>query len=275
MPLKLMYITNNPVIAQIAESSGVDRIFVDLEKLGKQERQGNVDSVKSNHSIEDVSVLKNVLSKSQLLVRVNPINPESKKEIDAVINYGADIVMLPMWKTISEVERFINFVAGRAKVMLLLETKEADVIAGEVVKLPGIDEIHIGLNDLHLSYKKTFMFELLADGTVERLCKTIGEAGIPYGFGGIGRIGYGTLPAEHILCEHYKLHSSMVILSRSFCDANKETNIEVIKKEFSVGVRTIRLYEDLFKAFDSELFYENDIVVENEVNKIVNSMVGK
>ena len=29
MALKLMYITNQPQIAQIAESSGVDRIFVD------------------------------------------------------------------------------------------------------------------------------------------------------------------------------------------------------------------------------------------------------
>ena len=31
MSIKLMYITNKPEIAQIAESSGVDRIFVDME----------------------------------------------------------------------------------------------------------------------------------------------------------------------------------------------------------------------------------------------------
>ena len=30
MPLKLMYITNNPDIAFIAEHAGVDRIFVDM-----------------------------------------------------------------------------------------------------------------------------------------------------------------------------------------------------------------------------------------------------
>ena len=30
-----MYITNRPEIAQIAESAGVDRIFVDLEYIGK------------------------------------------------------------------------------------------------------------------------------------------------------------------------------------------------------------------------------------------------
>ena len=30
--LKLMYITNQPEIAKIADKNGVDRIFIDLEK---------------------------------------------------------------------------------------------------------------------------------------------------------------------------------------------------------------------------------------------------
>ena len=36
MPLKLMYITNDPSVAKIAESAGVDRIFVDMEYIMKQ-----------------------------------------------------------------------------------------------------------------------------------------------------------------------------------------------------------------------------------------------
>ena len=39
MPLKLMYITNRPDVALIAEQNGVDRIFVDMEYIGKAERQ--------------------------------------------------------------------------------------------------------------------------------------------------------------------------------------------------------------------------------------------
>ena len=39
MPLKLMYITNRPDVAAIAERNGVDRIFVDMEYIGKAERQ--------------------------------------------------------------------------------------------------------------------------------------------------------------------------------------------------------------------------------------------
>ena len=37
--LKLMYITNKPAIAKIAADAGVDRIFIDMEVLGKAERQ--------------------------------------------------------------------------------------------------------------------------------------------------------------------------------------------------------------------------------------------
>ena len=36
MPLKLMYITNNPQVARIAEDAGVDIIFLDMEYIGKE-----------------------------------------------------------------------------------------------------------------------------------------------------------------------------------------------------------------------------------------------
>ena len=45
MALKLMYITNNADVALIAEKYGVDRIWVDLESLGKEERQQGMNSV--------------------------------------------------------------------------------------------------------------------------------------------------------------------------------------------------------------------------------------
>ncbi len=37
--LVLFYITNQPEIALIAEKYGVDRIWIDLEYLGKENRQ--------------------------------------------------------------------------------------------------------------------------------------------------------------------------------------------------------------------------------------------
>lgn len=44
--LKLMYITNDSTVAKIAVDAGVDRIFIDMEVLGKVERQGGMDTVR-------------------------------------------------------------------------------------------------------------------------------------------------------------------------------------------------------------------------------------
>ena len=74
MALKLMYITNRPDVAQIAQQNGVDRIFIDMEYIGKAERQGNMDSVKNHHTVEDVKAVREVLLTAELLVRVSPMH---------------------------------------------------------------------------------------------------------------------------------------------------------------------------------------------------------
>ncbi len=267
--LKLMYITNDTEVAKIAENEGVDRIWIDLEVNGKEERQKNMDTVKSKHSINDVGKIKKVLTTADLIVRVNPIYEGSKEEIDSVINQGADIVMLPFFKTAKEVQTFIELVNKRAKVCLLCETPEAVENLDEILEIPGIDEIHIGLNDLHLGYHKDFMFELLTDGTVEKICKKIKEKGIPYGFGGIARVGTGTLPAEHIIIEHYRLGSQIAILSRSFCNTNIITDKKQIQELFKTGVQDIRNIESEAINYNKKQYDENFNKIMNEVKTIV------
>ena len=249
MPLKLMYITNDSVIASIAENAGVDRIFIDMEYIGKNFRQGGMDTVQSHHTLEDVLNIRKSIKKAELLVRVNPIHDatkeygSSKEEIAMAIENGTDIIMLPYFKTTKEVERFVKLVDGKCKTMLLVETPEAVEIIDEILNIDGINECHIGLNDLSLGYGMNFMFELLADGTVERLCSKFHEKGIKYGFGGIASIGRGLLPAENIIIEHYRLGSSMTILSRSFCDVNKFQNTSDLYQIFNEGVTNIRKFE--------------------------------
>ncbi len=248
--LKLMYITNRPGIAQIAESAGVDRIFVDLEYIGKAARQDGLDTVKSRHTLEDVKTIADAITMAELLVRINPIHEateeycSSEEEIDVAIANGAQILMLPYFKTVAEVERFLGCVRGRVKTMLLLETPEAVECIDQILELPGIDFIHIGLNDLSLGYGMKFMFELLSNGTVERLCNKFREKGIPYGFGGIASLGKGMIPAEMIIREHYRLGSTCAILSRSFCNVDRIDHLGVISSTFVNGIREIRALEE-------------------------------
>ena len=266
--LTLMYITNNPDVALIAQKYGVDRIWIDLEYKGKEERQKGLNSVKSKHTVQDIKNIAPLITTSKLLVRINPWDNDSVAEIEAVISAGADMIMLPMWKSVSEVTSFLNAVKGRVPVILLLETKEAVNCLDEVLQLSGIDEIHIGLNDLHLSYGYKFMFEPLADGLVESIINKISASGIPYGFGGIARIGEGMLPAESIIMEHYRLKSSMVILSRSFCNAEATNDISEIEKIFSVNLKKLRQFENSISDVNHEHFNQNLKTVKSIVNKI-------
>jgi len=272
--LKLMYITNRPEVALVAEKAGVDRIFIDLEVLDKAKRQGGMDTVQSQHTLQDVAEMRKVLTKSQLLVRSNHIYEGSKGEIDTIIRNGADIVMLPYFKTVAEVETFLECVNGRAKTCLLVETPEAVEDLDKILALNGIDEIHIGLNDLHLGYGMKFMFELLADGTVERLADKIKTQNLPFGFGGIARIGQGALPAENIIIEHYRLGSTMVILSRSFCNLQRVCNLEEVKVIFKEGVAAIRAKEQEAQNAigDSIYFTRNQQRVKCMVEEIVRNM---
>ena len=280
MPLKLMYITNRPEVALIAEKNGVDRIFVDMEYIGKAERQGNLDTVQNHHTIQDIASLRQVLTRSELLVRVNPIHEKtdeydsSEEEIEAAIRAGADIVMLPFFKTVAEVKRFLGIVAGRTRTMLLLETPEAVKVLDEILQIPGIDEIHIGINDLSIGYGKRFMFELLTDGTVERLCRIMQLAGMFYGFGGIASLGRGLVPAEMIIKEHYRLGSRMAILSRSFCNVDQFCDLNAIEEIFFRGVREIRTLEKEC-AGHSRYFTENRKDLNEAVKAVVCGMARK
>ena len=269
MPLTLMYITNDLPVALIAEKYGVERVWIDLETLGKEERQKGKDTVKSHHTISDIAKIKPYLSSAEMLVRVNPWHDASKREIDAVIAAGADRIMLPYWKSSDEVRHFSDAVSARCATTLLLETKEAEACLDEVLSIPGIDEIHIGLNDLHLSYGLDFMFELLTNGTVERICRKLAQAGIPYGFGGIAQIGQGAVPAEKIILEHYRLGSTRAILSRSFCDTSKITDIDEINRIFFVHMKELRDYEKFAQRASVEFLLKNQSELSIGVESVV------
>lgn len=274
MSLKLMYITNKPAVAEIAEASGVDWIFLDMEFIGKDSRQGGLDTVQNHHTVKDVQNIKAAVNTAKVLVRVNPIHdalpdyPSSKDEIDATIAAGADIVMLPFFKTVEEVKTFIKLVDGRANTLLLMETVEAANLIDEILEVPGIDMIHLGLNDMHLELGMKFMFELLANGTVEKLGEKIKVKGIPFGFGGIATLDGGALSGSMVLKEHVRLGSSMVIVSRSFCNTDVVTDLNEVKSIFETGISGLRALEKEASQADANYFEENRNAVIAAVNKI-------
>ena len=119
------------------------------------------------------------------------------------------------------------------------------------------------------------MFELLTDGTVDSIAKVLKKNKIRFGFGGFARIGYGILPAENILTQHYALGSQMAILSRGFCDANIIDDPEKIREIFVEGVKNIRKKEVEISTYTNEQFEENYKILCEKVAQIVENIRSK
>src|SRR5687768_18349093 len=66
--------TGDPRLAARADAAGVDRIGVDLERLGKAERQRGLGTWISAHAEADLAALAPALTRAALFARVNPIN---------------------------------------------------------------------------------------------------------------------------------------------------------------------------------------------------------
>ncbi|MCG7562502.1 MULTISPECIES: aldolase/citrate lyase family protein [Pseudoalteromonas] len=245
---KYLMITNNPVIAAGLDTCGVDRIFVDLEINGKNARQGHLDTVISHHSLADVSAVKAALKNSELLVRINPYFSGSAEEIEEVINRGADIIMLPMFKSMSEIESVGKLIAGRAKFIPLVETIDASNILQELDDCEYVDEVHIGLNDLHLEMGLKFMFQLLESGYLEQRLAGFKK---PFGIGGIARVGSGEVDGELVMAEHVRLGSRGVILSRAFHQQiSLGTDGELCLDKFSEEFKALNAARDKLLSSD-------------------------
>jgi citrate lyase beta subunit len=216
--MELCLITNDGELAVEAQAAGIDRIMVDLESQGKAQRQAGEGLFQSAHRIEDVARLRARLDRSRLLVRVNPLGAGSRAEIDRVLRDGADIVMLPYFRDADEVREFVRLVRGRGTVSLLLETREAVARVGAIASVPGVDEIHVGLNDLRLSFGLDVIFEVVTSGLVDYLAGAIRGVGVRFGFGGIASLAAKHLPVapERILAEQVRLGATTGWLGRSF-----------------------------------------------------------
>jgi len=260
--LEYILITNEVQLALEAQESNIHRIMIDLEIIGKEQRQGHLDTVISRHNIKDVSKLCKIIDKSKIMVRVNPIHNQSSEEINAVIDAGADIIMLPMFTSCSEVEQFVKHVDNRAKVNLLLETPQALARVDEIIKYAEIDEIHVGLNDLHLGLGLKFMFELLSGGLVEYLANKIRPTKTKFGFGGIAQLGLGKLDSSLILSEHHRLGSEMVILSREFTSKREDIR-------FGSEIEKINAYLIHLKSLSKEQLLSNKDLLVKKVNEII------
>lgn len=230
--MKLFLFTKKLNLAKKAQDAGVDYVLVDWEKKGKTDRQKGHNLEINNDSPEDVKKLSNNLT-IPVTVRVNPLGEYSNDEIDLAIDCGAKVIMLPMSKTIDDVEQFLKIVNNRTETLIQIETPEMVSEVKEFSKLPW-DYAHVGLNDLMVAKGNKSIWEAVVDGTVEDVCTNL--EGKKFGFGGVTILGGGTpIPFNLILNEMVRMKCSMGILRRSF-------KAEIMDRDMKSEIDILRMY---------------------------------
>ncbi len=267
--LKLMMLTHDPDVAKSAQMAGVDRLFYDLEYINKRERQSGRNTVISEYDIDGIGKVRKVLTTSELVVRVNPIYFNSENEIEEVLKHSPDYLMLPMVIDDADVRKFVAYVRGRAKTIIMIETAQSLARLDAILDTEGIDEIFIGLNDLHISMGLDFMFELLSGGLVDYIANNCRKKGVPFGFGGIARIGQGDLPADNIISEHYRVGSETVILSRSFKGTKNSDGNEQFDMDLMNEIAKVRARENECASWTEKEFDDNKKFVKIKVAEMV------
>ncbi len=265
--LDLLQFTNDPVLARRCDALDGMRLVVDLERLGKAERQAGRNTFISAHTLEDVGRIKSELRHARLMVRVNPLHDGTPGEVDDAIAQGADLLMLPMFADAATLRAFAGIVDGRRPLVPLVETADALRSANEWLDTPGLWEVYVGLNDLHISMGLRFMFEPLAMGALEDLATATRARGLRFGFGGIARLDEGLLPGRAVLGEHLRLGSQAVILSRTFHRPDAEAS-------FEASVQALREAERELAARDTDRVQVDARETADRIRQIVAEMAA-
>lgn len=232
----LLMLTSDPVVAALGDRAGIDHIGLDFETLGKRERQPDLKEWVSTHKVTDIPPVRKALTRAKLFSRTEPLNPKIERQIETLLDYGVQSLMLPMFTSAADVAKFVDFVAGRAYVSLLLETPQAVVRISDIVQVQGIDEISIGLNDLHRSFGLTSHFELLVSDMMRMLSETVTAAGIRFGFGTLGRVRDTGLPipSDLIYAQYPRLNGRSARIFRFFLGPNPR------ELDFDLEIRLLR-----------------------------------
>ena len=217
-PFQFIMFTRERHMAAAANREGIDFVGPDLEVLGKDDRQSDQIYRISRHTLDDLSNVYEVIDCDRRFVRCNPINRDSEKEIEEVISRGAAAIMLPYFKSFEEAEEFTKLVAGRAKAILLVETRGAVSNLEKILSKLSIDRIHIGLNDLAIDTCSKNRFVLLCSEWMQEICAISRRFETPFGFGGIARIVNNEIPVSPnlVYAQYARLGARCAVIARSF-----------------------------------------------------------
>lgn len=223
--LDLILFENDPELARVHLEAGVRSFMIDLEVLGKDLRQLGFDTEIRPGTLDALSAISSI-DGATTWCRVNRFGEHTGEEIEAVIEAGADVILLPMAESMAEVDAYVGLVGQRCRAAVMIETQVLAEVSPDLRELP-LNYAFFGLNDFAISRGGGSIFNALADGSVERVRKALPDIG--FGVGGLTDIRRGSpIPSARLLEEMERLQCDFTFLRRSFRRDSKVTSPEEI-----------------------------------------------
>lgn len=249
---ELCLFSADPLLARAAAEAGIDSIIVDWENKGKESRQAGFDTQINHQTIDDLIAVRSHTD-ARVICRINAIGEHSEQEIHAAVIHGADEILIPMVRTVEEVELALQLAGKRIKVGILIETNAAIEIAEELSQLP-LSRIYIGLNDLAIENHDHNIFTPLADGRLERVRSLVS---VSFGFGGLTLPTHGhPIPCHLFMEEMMRLGCQFTFLRRSFLKDIQGKNLSHAIRQIREGLEMARNRSEFEEYSDHKLLVQ-------------------
>lgn len=211
--IELIVFESEPRRVAELQASGFSSFIVDLEHMGKDLRQLGFDTEINRSTAEDIRAVA-AMPQTRVWARLNAFGGHTRDEVEGAIHNGAEVVVLPMVKSLREVDLFTRLVDERAETCVMMETPEGFAMAAELDRTP-IAAVYFGLNDYAIATKQFNIFGPLRDGVIQRAREALPSK--RFGFGGLTHVKLGQpVPCIMILEELERLDCQMTFLRRSF-----------------------------------------------------------
>lgn len=196
-----------------------DAMVVDWERSDKHSRQRRAhdllgfDTQIAPDSPVDLETVV-VRSSIPVVCRIDAWSGSGAVDLERAIDAGVAEVLLPMVRTVAEVEQALHVADGQVGVGVMIETIDAVAAAASLAALP-ISRAYVGLVDLAIERGTPDIFTPLADGTLERVAEACSR--VPLGFAGLTVPGHGSpVPTTELADAMLRFGAAFTFLRRSF-----------------------------------------------------------
>ncbi len=210
--------TADLALARAALAAKIDMVGPDLEIIGKEARQAGTDSLISRHPVEVLADMRAAGVGPALFARCNPPAHALGAEIERLLDEGVRHLMVPMLRTPDEIAAVTRQVAGRARVIAMIEHADALPHVDAIAAVDGVDALYVGTNDLGATLGMHSRFGAMLPDVLEPIAAAAARYQRSFAFFGLGRAGDASLPVptELVFAEWARLNADFCLLARSF-----------------------------------------------------------